>query len=256
MSHSHNLMEITQPEAEELLKQSGTVIIPTGSVEQHGPHMPCGTDTYAATLFAEEVARRIGALVAPFAPMGVTPFHMGFAGSITLRPETFIGVMEDIARSLMRHGARRFVIMNWHEGNTPAIGVAASNLHHNLKANTVVVQACYIAQELYGDECGGLTHAGELEALPVMVYAPQLLKLERAANSSPMAGGRKIDAVRRRRSIQPVLTDIRQIAPTGWYGTPQNANPDKARRVVAGVADRIAEDLQAVWEAMAEVGEE
>lgn len=256
MPHSHNLMEITQPEAEALLKQSGTVIIPTGSVEQHGPHMPCGTDTYAATVIGEEVARRIGALVVPFAPMGVTPFHMGFPGSITLRSETFIAVMEDIARSLIRHGARRFVILNWHEGNTPSIGVAASNLHHNLKANTIVVQACYIAQELYGDECGGLTHAGELEALPVMVCAPHLLKLDLATNSSPMAGGRKIDAVRRQRSVTPVLTDIRQIAPTGWYGTPQNANPEKARRVVKGVADRITRDLSAAWEAMAEVGEE
>lgn len=253
MGHPHNLMEITQPEAEALLRRSGTAIIPTGSIEQHGPHMPCGTDTYAATLIAQGVAERLGALVVPFAPMGVTPFHMGFSGTISLQPATFVQVMEDVAASLLRHGARRLVILNWHEGNTAAIGVAASQIHHRQRMQVVVAQACYVADELYGAECGGLTHAGELEVLPVMVYDASLLRLERATNSSPMSGGRKIDAIRRNRSIQPVLTDIRQIAPTGWYGDPRKATPEKARRVVDGVASQIAANVQAVWEAMAEL---
>lgn len=253
MGHPHNLMEITQPEAEAILRRSGTVIVPTGSVEQHGPHMPCGTDAYAATVIAQRVAERLDALVVPFAPMGVTPFHLGFAGTISLQPETFVQVMEDIAASLFRHGARRLVILNWHEGNTAAIGVAASQIHHRHRMQVVVAQACYVADELYGDECGGLTHGGELEALPVMVYDASLLKLDRATNPSPMAGGRRIDAIRRNRSVQPVLTDIRQIAPTGWYGDPRRADPEKARRVVDGVADHIAASVRAVWEAVAEM---
>ncbi len=76
-SHPNDLMDITQPEAEALLQASKTVIIPTGSVEQHGPHLPCGTDWIAALVFARAVAERLGALVVPFAPMGITPFHMG-----------------------------------------------------------------------------------------------------------------------------------------------------------------------------------
>lgn len=252
MAHPHNLMDITQPEAEALLRRTRTVVIPTGSVEQHGPHLPCGTDTYVATAIGEGVAQGLDALLVPFAPMGVTPLHMGFAGSITLRPGTFVRIMRDIAGSLSRHGAERFVILNWHEGNIPSIGVAASEIHHTLKVQTVVVQACYVADELFGVECGGLTHGGELEALPLLMYAPGLLRLERATNPSPAPQGSTIDAVRRRRSVAPILSDIRQIAPTGWYGSPQRATPERARRMMHGVVDRIVADVRAAWKALSE----
>jgi len=252
-AHPNDLMQITQPEAEALLRGSGTVIIPTGSVEQHGPHLPCGTDTYAALVVARAVAERLGALVVPFAPVGVTPFHMGFAGSLTLRPDTFIRVLEDIAASVVRHGARRIVILNWHEGNNDAIGVAASSVHHELGAQVLVVQACYVARDLAGAETGGLTHGGELEVLPVMLFDPSLIHLERATDPSPPGKGRRIDAVRRNPNVRPVLSDVRQIAPTGWYGEPQKATVEKAERIFAAIADAIAADIEEAGAAMDEL---
>jgi len=252
-AHPNDLMDITQPEAEALLRGSGTVIIPTGSVEQHGPHLPCGTDWIAALVFARAVAERLGALVVPFAPMGITPFHMGFAGTVTLRHETFVAVMLDLASSVARHGARRLVILNWHEGNSDAIGVAASRIHHEVGLEVVRVEACYVARDLYGDETGGLTHGGELEVLPVLLYDASLVHVERATNASPPGRGRRIDAVRRNSNVRPVLDDVRQIAATGWYGEPQHATLEKAQRVVDGVADRVAADVEEASAAMAEL---
>lgn len=251
--HPNDLMDITQPEAEALLKGSGTVIIPTGSVEQHGPHLPCGTDWVAALVFARAVAERLGALVVPFAPMGITPFHMGFAGTVTLRHETFVEVMLDLATSVARHGARRLIVMNWHEGNSDAIGVAASRIHHEVGLEVLRVETCYVARDLFGEETGGLTHGGELEVLPVLAYDASLVHLERATNASPPGRGRRIDAVRRNRNVRPVLDDVRQIAATGWYGDPQPATLEKAERVIAGVADRIAADVEEASAAMAEL---
>ena len=251
--HPNDLMDITQPEAEALLRGSRTVIIPTGSVEQHGPHLPCGTDWIAALVFARAVAERLGALVVPFAPMGITPFHMGFAGTVTLRPDTFVALMLDIADSMARHGAERVVILNWHEGNSDAIGVAASRIHHELGLEVLKVEACYVARDLYGEETGGLTHGGELEVLPVLAFDPSLVHVERATNSSPPGRGRRIDAVRRNPNVRPVLHDVRQIAATGWYGAPEHATAEKAARVVAGVADRIAADVREASAAMAEL---
>ena len=233
MPHPNDLMDITQPEAEALLRGSGTVIIPTGSVEQHGPHLPCGTDWIAALVFARAVAERLGALVVPFAPMGITPFHMGFAGTVTLRAETFVSVMLDLASSVASHGARRVVILNWHEGNSDAIGVAASRIHHELGLEVLKVEACYVARDLYGEETGGLTHGGELEVLPVLAYDPALVHVERATNPSPPGRGRRIDAVRRNPNVRPVLHDVRQIAATGWYGEGERAVHREAGAVPA-----------------------
>ena len=76
MAANHNLMEITQPEAERILRERGLVIIPTGSVEQHGPHLPTGTDYYAPLAIGRAVAPRVRGLLVPWAPLGVTPLRV------------------------------------------------------------------------------------------------------------------------------------------------------------------------------------
>jgi creatinine amidohydrolase len=104
----------------------------------------------------------------------------------------------------------------------------------------LVVQACYIAYELFGKECG-LTHGGELEVLPILAYEPSLVHLERATNPSPPERARKIDSLRRGRAAYPFLRDIRELAPTGWYGDPQRATPEKAQEFLDKVADAAAD---------------
>ena len=93
--------------------------------------------------------------------------------------------------------------------------------------SVLTVQACYVAEELYGKTYNGLTHGGEIEALAVLATRPELVHLERIDYSSDLKQGLQIDKLRRTRSFQPVLTDIRSIAPTGWYGTPQAATAEK-----------------------------
>ena len=74
----------------------------------------------------------------------------------------------------------------------------------------------------------------------MLAYRPDLVHLDRIDNSSDHAHGQKMDALRRTRSYQPVLTDVRSIAPTGWYGSPQGATVEKAQRMLTAVADSIA----------------
>lgn len=97
-----------------------------------------------------------------------------------------------------------------------------------------------MAAELYGNDCGGLTHGGEIEALAVLAHRPDLVHLERIEHSSDASRGRKWDKLRRTRSYQPVLRDIRTICPTGWYGAPEHATVDKALRMLSDVATAIA----------------
>ncbi len=235
-----SLLKMTQPEAEALLSRNGLAIIPMGSVEQHGPHLPCGTDYLAALAIGEKVAKKVDGLLVPFCPIGVTPFHMSFSGTLTLKPQTFIAVVEDICDSLVQHGAKRIVFLNWHEGNTSSMNLAAVSVQQRHPVRVLVVQVCYIAYELFGQECG-LTHGGELEALSVLAYDPSLVHLERATNPSSPEQARKVDALRRGRAAYPFLKDIREIAPTGWYGEPQRATVEKAKELLEKVAGAAAE---------------
>lgn len=248
MLPSRFLVDLTQPEIAAQLKKQPLVILPQGSVEQHGPHLPAGTDIFAANVIAHAVAERLDGLVLPGGPLGVTPLHMPFESTVTLTPETYMRVAIETCASAAQHGAEYLLILNWHELNIPPLGVAAETLHREHGMTVLTVQACFVAEELFGEECHGLTHGGEIETLAVLAYRPELVHLDRIDHSSDHAHGQKMDALRRTRSYQPVLTDVRSIAPTGWYGSPQYATVEKAERMLTTVADSIATKAREIFE--------
>ena len=244
---SRYMIELTQPEIATQLKRKPLVILPAGSVEQHGPHLPAGTDIFAAKVIAHAVAERMDGLVLPGGPLGVTPMHMPFEGTITLTPDTYIRVVTETCASTARHGAKYLLILNWHEGNIPSLAIAAETLHRQHAMTVLTVQACYVAAEMFGQECGGLTHGGEIEALAVLAYRSELVHLDRIDSSSDHQRAGEMDKLRRTRAYQPVLTDIRSIAPTGWYGNPQHATAEKSRRLVSAIADAIAAEAAEIF---------
>ena len=245
--------ELTDPEIAAALARSPRVVLPMGSVEQHGPHLPTGTDFFAATAIALAVAEQLDALVLPLCPIGVTPMHMPYPGTVSLRPQTLQAVVADIGSSLAQHGCREFVILNWHEGNIPSLALAAEDLHRDLGLAVVVVQACYVAEERYGPAAGGLTHGGMIEAWSVLACRPDLVHLDRAAGSGDRRQGELVDRLRRDRSFQPMLTDVRTMSKTGWYGNPEGATEADARAFVADLGEEIAARLRGVLAALAEV---
>lgn len=247
MLPSRYFIELTQPEIAAQLKANPLVILPAGSVEQHGPHLPTGTDTFAAGVISAAVAERMDALVLPATPFGVTPMHMPFEGTITFSADTYMRVVTETCVSTAKHGARRLLILNWHEGNIPSLAIAAEALHREHGMSVLTVQACYVAEELYGKTCSGLTHGGEIEALAVLAFRPELVHLDRIDYSSDHGHGHKMDKLRRTRSYQPVLTDIRSIAPTGWFGSPQHATAEKGARMLADIAEAVAREATVIF---------
>jgi creatinine amidohydrolase len=247
MLPSRYFVDLTQPEIAAQFKTNPLVILPAGSVEQHGPHLPTGTDTLAANVIGHAVAERMEGLVLPATPLGVTPMHMPFEGTITLTPDTFMRVVIETCAATARHGAKYLLVLNWHEGNIPSLAIAAEALHREHGMTVLTVQACYVAEELYGGSCNGLTHGGEIEALAVLAHRDDLVHLDRIDYSSEHQHGHKMDRLRRTRAYQPVLTDIRSIAPTGWFGSPQHATVDKGRRMITDIADAIAQSATEIF---------
>ena len=111
------LPHMTSPEVAALVQRSDLVIIPVGSLEQHGNHLPIGTDFINGVERCKLIAQERDILVAPVLMVGQSPYHMGFAGSVTLKAETIIDVHLQAVESLIQHGFKRFIIMNAHGGN-------------------------------------------------------------------------------------------------------------------------------------------
>ena len=111
------LPHMTVPEVKDFLTRSDMVIIPVGAMEQHGYHLPIGTDFINGVERCKLIAQQRDILVAPVLMAGQSPYHMGFAGTITLKAETIIQVHLEAVESLIAHGFKRFIIMNAHGGN-------------------------------------------------------------------------------------------------------------------------------------------
>lgn len=237
---SRKFENLTQPEIAETLKENPLVILPTGSIEQHGSHLPAGTDIFAAEAIAEEVAKIMNGLVLPGGSLGVTPMHMPYEATISLSPETYMNLVFDICNSVAKHGAKKLLVINWHEGNSAPLSIACDRLHRECGLSVLIAQACYVAAEMYGPDCGGLTHGGEIEALAVLAHRPDLVHLDRITGSSDQKFGSKMDKLRRTKEYQPILTDIRTIAPSGWYGKPELATIEKGNKMLSDISKAIS----------------
>lgn len=137
MKKSYRWDHLSSPAIHALAAQEALVLIPLGATEQHGPHLPVGTDAILSTYFAEEAARVMNAqgrpcLVAPTIAPANSMHHMNFAGSISLEPDTFIRQLTDICKAIAHHGFRRIVLINGHGGNTHPAQTALISINRAL----------------------------------------------------------------------------------------------------------------------------
>jgi creatinine amidohydrolase len=175
------LQEMSWTEVAEYLKTSDMVIIPLGSTEQHGPHMPLGTDFYEAVGMSKKISAKTGVLVAPVLLSGYSVYHSGFAGSLSLKPETMEEVLFETAEMLMKYGFRRFMFFNYHGGNHIAESKVIHRINHTTEAFAVAIGAGASFQT-YSDDIKGVydTHAGIYETSIMLYLKPELVRMERA----------------------------------------------------------------------------
>jgi creatinine amidohydrolase len=244
------LPALTQPQAERALAR-GTAILVTGSVEQHGGHLPLGTDAYAALDIAERVAARLEAPVLPLSPVGVAPYHLPWPGSLTISPQTLVSLLVDVCDGLARAGTKRVLIVNWHEGNTPALRVGADEVQRRFPLRVIVAETHVITSSLFPDEME-FTHAGSMETAAVLAHDPSLVRIEEQAGGDPVDQGTEGHALFRRRDVFPVMKDFREVADSGWYGSPGSITEERAREIIDAVAEKIAGSVEEVWKALGE----
>jgi creatinine amidohydrolase len=244
------LANMTQPQAEEALGR-GTAVLVTGSIEQHGAHLPLGTDAFAALAIALRVGERLEAPVLPLSPVGVAPYHLPWAGSLTITPATLASLMLDVCSGLSAAGVERVVVVNWHEGNTPAIRVAADQMQAAHPVRVIVAEAHVVTNGLFPDEME-FTHAGSMETAAVLAHDASLVHLDEQTGGDSVEQGAEGHAIFRRRDVFPVMKDFREVATSGWYGNPTTVTEDRAREIIDAVAEHISASVEEVWKTVGE----
>jgi creatinine amidohydrolase len=165
---------MTRPEVEQAIAAGvDTVVVPLGSTEQHGLHLPLGTDAILGEAIGDRVARALGnALLAPGLTIGCSEHHMDFAGSLTLSKETFSAVVGDVCRSLAHHGFGHIALIPTHGGNFAPLAKAVKAIRPELPGVNLIAytdlmgfmdeifRACK-AREVTPEQAGG--HSGEFE---------------------------------------------------------------------------------------------
>jgi creatinine amidohydrolase/Fe(II)-dependent formamide hydrolase-like protein len=236
----------TWAEVEDRLKNDRAIVVPIGSNEQHGPTGLLGTDWLCPEIIAHQ-AHKDGAdiLVAPTFNIGMAQHHLGFAGTISLRPSTFIAAIGDWTRSLAGHGFERIYFLNGHGGNVASIEAAFSELY--AEASFARRRAGFALRlrnwwDLRG--VGGLartqfptghgSHATPSEIAITQWAYPDAIK---AANYAPQIA-----------SSGPIreALDFRARHPDGRMGSdPGLATPEKGGELVALAARSLVEDVAA-----------
>lgn len=170
-------------EVEALLERTDVALIPVGSIEQHGKHLPLGTDFLAASEACKLIGQRTDVLVAPVLMAGISAHHLGFAGSLTLSPETFEQVIYETAQALIHHGIRKIAIYNGHGGNSASVANVITRINNTTVASAVdlgdielpPVNSPFTAPTID-------SHAGVGETSWMLYLTPQLVDMTRAEN--------------------------------------------------------------------------
>ena len=233
------LHELTTTEAGDLFDDVEVAVLPTGSVEQHGPALPLGTDFLAAEAVARGVDRVLAVLL-PTVPVGVSAHHRQFDGTLWADPETFEDCVGEIVASVAAHGVRKVVVANGHGGN----GDALSRMARRLRADEVAFAPSWnwwsslgdLDEELFGRP--GIGHGDAMETSMVYHVAADLVR--EAALEDAEAGG--ADSWGESVHGASVGFDAADSSESGVTGAPTEGSAEKG----AALYERAADELDAL----------
>ncbi len=252
MSANEVLLErLSWPKVRNVAGGECSIVIPVGSIEQHGPHLPLLVDSAIARSVAEAAARkvcdRISVIVSPTLAYGLSEEHMGFPGTLSLCIKTFMDMAEEVVVSLKQHGFERFIFLNAHAGNIEALKLVARSLRKHHQCLVAVSSYWEVAFEgllpLRGGRGGGPSHGGEEETSLMLYLHPDLVDMSSATANpirwrSPYLSGDKVGGPQV--AYGRLRTDI---APQGHNGDPTLASEANGELLFGAIVDGVARFL-------------
>jgi creatinine amidohydrolase len=232
------LEEITMPQFERGLAKTRTVLIPVGSLEEHGRHLPLATDTIEVYELAKRVAHAVDIFVTPAIPFGVLRSTRDHPGSVGISAGALRTLMLDIARSLYHQGLRRFIILSGHAGSIhmAALQEVGEVLLEELDGIALAVLSVLdlVTEEMpRWIETRNDSHAGEVETSAMMFIKPRLVQ-----GSSKSEFPRFPDPI--------LVRDRKRYWPGGVWGDPGKASEEKGRRLIDLGVDKMRDLIRKI----------
>jgi len=194
MSEKYLYEEFTWPEIRTAVAQNRVAVLPVGTIEQHGPHLPLVTDVLTASEISRRAVRQIPseAVLMPPVFYAFNEHHLDFPGTISVRGETFINYVTDIGRSLAHHGFRKILLVNGHGSNVPFLDIAARNITNETEAICAMapwwnlLPKELISELRESEKPGGMAHGCELETSVLLYLRGDLVQMDKAARDMPV----------------------------------------------------------------------
>jgi creatinine amidohydrolase len=232
---------LTWPEVRRAVSEDRVCLIPAGTLEDHGPHLPIDTDTRIASEICRRAAEEIPDEVVLLPPVihGHTPHHMDFPGAITIGWETFVHYCTDIGTSLAHHGFKRIFFLNGHGSNIPLIDMAVRSIalqHPDVLAAGAFYltspESAKVIEQVRDSEIGGMGHACELETSIYLYLDPDAVFMEKAVdeNSFPEGPNAWMDWSDGPLKLMPWWN---ALSHTGVHGDPTKATAQKGKALLA-----------------------
>ncbi len=257
MSDKVLLQEFTRPAFEEYLESEDNpvAIVPLGSIEQHGPHLPLGTDSYVALKLAKQAASRTNSIVVQPCWPGFSPHHMGFAGTITFRWETLMNIIVDTVESLVTHGIKKVLLLNAHGGNAQIAALAARLAKRRFGAQVLMPggsggsDPAKLLQEVD-------VHAGKGETGMALNLFPELVEMHRVEDFVPTAEfPPDVEKLRdpegddpeiRAQLVMAYIGDTHEFTESGVYGftNPGDADAEQSKQIMDGRMDKLVKLIE------------
>jgi creatinine amidohydrolase len=239
--------EFTWPEIRTAVAENRVAVLPVGTVEQHGPHLPLITDVLTASEMSRLAVARdpSRAILLPPVYYSFNEHHLDFPGTIAVHGETIIRYVTDIGRSLAHHGFRKILIVNGHGSNVPFLDIAARNITNETPAIAAMaswwslIPKSLIAELRESEKPGGMAHGCELETSVLLHLRPDLVQMDKAEKDISFAPTEffywDLEAP------SPILFQewFSRYSRTGTVGDPTKATAEKGAKFVAAVVDRM-----------------
>jgi creatinine amidohydrolase len=228
------LEELTWPEFNTVKEKVGAVILPVGSVEAHGRHLPLGTDVFAPVEIANRVEKKlkekgVEVLVAPPVWYGHTFTLNVYPGTINVSADALKAYVAEILREFAREGLKRLVLLNGHGGNHSPLLLAAEEVAEEFDVEVWLINWWLDFREEILEVCSSQGHAGEDETSVILAIKPELVKMEEAR-------GKK-----RTRKVRVIRRDIGfELFPDGVNADPRKASAEKGEEILDRVSEGIA----------------